>query len=149
MAERIYAKNFIHAGRPDSVKLPAYRTSLDAKSTRSLAYIDETTVPGADFGVENIWFFPGGSVEQKIMDANTEKFDRFIGFYSNNYADVRDLCAEVEISIDGEKHNVTNSFVAFVPAGIEVGPITIRNITQPVFCMFSQPCGEGVNKTWR
>ncbi len=150
MTDRIYANNFVHAGRPDGATLPPYRLPLDPRSTKSLGYIDETTVSGADFGVENVWFFPGGPKEQKIMEANTGKFDRFIGFYPNNYDDTRDLCgAEVEISIDGEKQNVTESFVAFVPAGIEVGPITLKNVSKPIFFMIAQPCGDGVNKKWR
>ena len=149
MAERIYAKNFVHAGKPDAVKLPAYRTALDARSTRSLAYIDETTVPGAEFGVENVWFFPGGPAEQKIMEANKETYDRFIGFYSNNYDDTHDLCGgKVGISIDGKNHVVKESFVAFVPAGIEVGPITLKTGSKPIFFMIAQPCGKGVGKKW-
>jgi hypothetical protein len=150
MAERIYAGNFVHAGRPDSIKMPLYRPPLDPGSTKSLAYIDETTVAGAEFGVENTWFFPGGPREHRVMETSTESFDRFIGFYANNYEDIRDLCgAEVDISIDGEKHHVTESFVAFVPAGIEAGPITLKNVSKPIFFMIARPCGKGVNKTWR
>ena len=148
MAERIYAKNFVHAGRPDSATLPLYRPALDAKSTKSLAYIDENTVAGAEFGVENVWFFPGGPSEHKVMEANTENFDRFIGFYANNYDDIRELNAEVEITIDGETHKVDKSFVAFVPAGVGVGPVTIRDVKKPVFFMLAQPCGAGIGKTW-
>lgn len=148
MAERKYAGNFVHAGRPAAAALPSYRPALDARSTKSLAYIDETTVPGAEFGVENVWFFPGGPAEQKVMEAGTENYDRFIGFYANNYADIRDLNAEVEITIDGETHKVDKSFVAFVPAGIGVGPVTIRDVKKPVFFMLARPCGDGIGKTW-
>jgi hypothetical protein len=145
MAELKYAKCFITADKP-KLKLPAYRIPTDKKTTKRLAYIDQDTVAGAEFGAENMWLVPGGPKEQKIMAPNTEPYVRFIGFYGYNYANIRDLCAEVEIHIGGEKHIVNKSFAAFIPAGLEVGPLIIRNITKPVFFMMAFPCGKAVKK---
>jgi len=145
MAELKYAKCFITMDKPN-LKLPSYRHPTDKKTTRRLAYIDQDTVKGAEFGSENMWLLPGGPKEQKIMDPNTEPYTRFIGFYSYNYENIRDLCAEVEIHIGGEKHIVKKSFAAFIPANLEVGPLIIRNITRPVFFMTAFPCGKAIKK---
>jgi len=41
--------------------------------------------------------------------------------------------AEIEITIDNEKHLVTKSFSAFVPAGVQHGPVIIRKAVRPIF----------------
>jgi len=145
MAELKYAKCFVTMDKPN-LKLPAYRPPMDKKTTKRLAYIDQNTVKGAEFGSENMWLLPGGPKEQKIMNPNTESYTRFIGFYSHNYENIRDLCAEVEIHIGGEKHIVKKSFAAFIPPDLEVGPLIIRNITKPVFFMMAFPCGKAIKK---
>lgn len=145
MAELKYAKCFVTADKPN-LKLPPYRIPTDKKTTRRLAYVDQDTVKGAEFGSENMWLLPGGPKEQKIMEPNSEPYVRFIGFYSYYYDNIRDLCAEVEIHIGGEKHIIKKSFAAFIPEGLEVGPLIIRNITRPVFFMLAFPCGKAVKK---
>ena len=145
MAELKYAHCFVTADKPN-LKLPAYRIPTDKKTTKRLAYVDQDTVKGAEFGSENMWLLPGGPKEQKIMEPNTEPYVRFIGFYGTKYENIRDLGAEVEIHIGGEKHIVTKSFAAFIPEGLEVGPLVIRNITRPVFFMMAFPCGKAAKK---
>jgi hypothetical protein len=145
MAELKYAKCFVTTDKK-GLKLPKYRIPTDPKFTRRLAYLDQDTVPGCDFGAENMWLLPGGPNERKIMDPNKENYVRFIGFYGYNYENIRDLCAEVDITIGGEKHTVKKSFAAFIPAGLEVGPLVVRNITRPVFFQLSFPCGTAVKK---
>ncbi|MFA5309009.1 MAG: hypothetical protein WC370_05915 [Dehalococcoidales bacterium] len=145
MAKLKYAHCFVTADKPN-LKLPAYRHPTDPKTTRRLAYIDQDTVKGAEFGSENVWLLPGGPKEQRLMDPNTEPYVRFIGFYGYQYDNIHDLCAEVEIHIGGEKHIVKKGFAAFIPEGLEVGPVIIRNITKPVFFMMAFPCGKAVKK---
>lgn len=82
------------------------------------------------------------------MDANTQKYDRYFGFFSFNYDNIRDLCAEMEVYIGGEKHIVNKSGAMFIPAYLEVGPLTIRNITKPIFFTIEAPCGEGLKKKY-
>lgn len=145
MAERKYANCFVFTDKKN-LKMPAYQHPTDPRHTRRLAYLDQDTVKGAEFGAENMWLLPGGPKEQKIMDPNKVNYTRFIGFYSYNYENIRDLCAEVEIYIGGEKHIVKKSFAAFIPANLEVGPLIIRNITKPVFFMTAAPCGKAIKK---
>jgi hypothetical protein len=141
-----YEKMFVTQDKP-GYKYPAYMHP-DDKTTRRLAYIDEETVKGAEFGCENIWLLPGDPKERKIMDANTQPYDRFFGFYAFNYDNIRDLGAEMEVSIGGEKHIVKRSGAMFIPANLEVGPLTIRNITKPIFFTIEFPCGEGLKKKY-
>ncbi len=143
---KIYEKNFVTKDKPN-YKPPTYM-HIDAKTSRRIAHIDQDTVKGAEFGCENIWLLPGGPKEQKIMDANTQKYDRYFGFFSFNYDNIRDLCAEIEVYIGGEKQIVKKSGCMFIPAGLEVGPMTFRNITKPIFFTINTPCGTGIDKKW-
>ncbi len=144
---RKYEKLFVTKDKP-GYKYPTYMHP-NAKTTRRIAYIDQDTVKGAEFGCNNIWLLPGGPNEQKIMDANTQKYDRFFGFYSFNYDNIRDLCAEMEVYIGGEKHTVKESGAMFIPAGLEVGPMIFRNITKPIFFTIEAPCGKGIGKKYQ
>jgi hypothetical protein len=54
----------------------------------------------------------------------------------------------MEVYIGGEKHVVTRSGAIFIPANLEVGPWTFRNITRPIFFTTEFPCGEGLNKKY-
>ncbi len=139
-----WEKNFITKDKP-GFKYPAYEHP-NPKTTKRPAYIDETTVKGAEFGCENLWLLPGGPKELKLLDANTQPYDRFFGFYAFNYDNIRDLCAEMEVYIGGEKHVVNRSGAMFIPAGLEVGPMTIRNITKPIFFTTEFPCGKAAKK---
>ena len=141
-----YEKMFVTQDKP-GYKYPAY-LHPDAKTTKRLAYIDEETLEGAEFGCENMWLLPGEPKERKIMDANTQPYDRYFGFYCYNYENIRDLCAEMEVYIGGEKHIVKKSGAMFIPANLEVGPLTIRTITKPIFFTIEFPCGEGLNKKY-
>jgi hypothetical protein len=140
-----YEKYFIGKDKPD-LKFPAYM-HIDPKTMQHIAHIDQDTVKGAEFGCDNIWLLPNPK-EQKFMDANTQKYDRYFGFFSFNYDNIRDLCAEMEVYIGGEKHLVKESGAMFIPAGLEVGPITFRNITKPIFLTIDGACGTGIGKKW-
>jgi hypothetical protein len=142
MANLKYEKCFVTKDKPN-FKYPAYEHP-DPKTTRRLAYIDESTVKDAEFGCENMWLLPGA--DQKLMDANTQPYDRFFGFYAFNYDNIRDLCAEMEVYIGGEKHIIKRSGAMFIPANLEIGPLTIRNITKPIFFTTEFPCGKARKK---
>ncbi len=144
MAKLKYENNFVTQDKPN-FKYPAYEHP-NAKTTKRLAYIDDTTVKGADFGCENMWLLPGGPKELKLLDANAQSYDRFFGFYAYYYENIRDLCAEMEVFIGGERHIVNKSGAMFIPANLEVGPLIIRNITKPIFFTTEFPCGKAIKK---
>jgi len=139
---RKYEKMFVTQDKP-GYKYPAYMHP-NARTTQRLAYIDETTVKGAEFGCENMWLLPGA--DQKLMCVNTQPYYRFFGFYCYNYENIRDLGAEMEVYIGGEKHVIKRSGAMFIPANLEVGPITIRNIPKPIFFTIALPCGKAIKQ---
>jgi hypothetical protein len=113
-----------------------------------VAYIDETVIPGAEFGCDTLWLLPGDKSKsgQIIMDAHTLPCGTSITLTSMNYADITDLAAEAELWIGGEKHIIHKSFGAYIPPGVEQGPLIVRNITQQTFFMMTHPIGEGIKK---
>ncbi len=138
MAEKKYAKCFITADKPD-LKLPEYRHNYDF--IKRVTHIDADTVPGAKFYNECMWIVPAETAkgEKVLADAHTHTWGQLLCFYVYNYDDIHDLGAEVEFTIDGEKHVITESFSAFIPAGVQHGPLIIRNVTKPIFVFSSGP----------
>jgi len=143
---RKYEKLFVSQDKPNTITKSFLK--VDPKTTRTMRYMDENVVPGCEFGCDNMWLLPGDPKERKIMDADTQPYDRFFGFYCYNYENIRDLCAEMEVYIGGEKHIVKRSGAMFIPANMEVGPLTFRNITKPIFFTIEYPCGEGLKKSY-
>lgn len=139
-----YEKMFLDRDNPNT--MTSYM-KLDPKASRSIRYMDDKVVEGCEFGCDNMWLMPGNK-EQKIMDANTQPYARFFGFYAFNYENIRDLCAEMEVNIGGEKHTVKRSGCIFIPANLEVGPMVFRNITKPIFFTIEFPCGKGLDKKY-
>ncbi len=141
------AKYIVYGDEPHG-KLPDYMRGTDPKYTRPMVYIDETVIPGAEFGCDTRWLLPGekSKAGQLMMDAHTLPHGTSIVFNAMNYDDITDLCAEVELWIGGEKHIINKSFGAYIPPDVEQGPMIIRNITKQIFFMISYPIGEGIKK---
>jgi hypothetical protein len=141
MAEKKNAKYFIFKDKPH-LKLPSYRHPLDPKSIKRVVHLDADAVPGAKFYCESAWILPGAQSQprQNWVDAHTHKWAEFMGFFGFNYDDIHDLGAEIELTIDGEKHLITESFAAFIPAGIVHCPLNIRNVKRPIFHFTAGPC---------
>jgi hypothetical protein len=141
------AKYIVFGNKP-GIKRPAYMRLLDPRYTRPVAYIDETVIPGAEFGCDTMWLLPGekSRAGRVIMDAHTLPYGTSITMTAMNYEDITDLCAEAEFWIGGEKHIINKSFGAYIPPGVEQGPLVVRNITKQIYFMMSQPVGEGIKK---
>jgi hypothetical protein len=139
---------YIVYGYKPGVRRPAYMRTLDPRYCRPVAYVDETVVPGAEFGCDTFWLLPGEKTGNSltIMDAHTVPHGTSITLTAMNYVDITDLCAEAEFWIGGEKHLIHKSFGAYIPPGVEQGPLIVRNITQQLFFMMSQPIGAGIPK---
>jgi len=132
MAEKKYAKCFVTADKPN-LKLPSYRHDYDF--IKRVTHIDADTVPGAKFYNECMWITPEDTPrgEKVLADSHTHNWGQYLGFYVYNYDDIHDLGAEIEFTIDGEKHLIKESFSAFIPAGVQHGPLIVRNVTKPIF----------------
>jgi hypothetical protein len=141
-------KQYIVTGVKPGVKRPSYMCDNNSRYRRPVAYIDETVVPGAEFGCDTMWLLPGehSRTGQMLMEPHTLPHGTSITLAAMNYEDMTDLRAEAELWIGGEKHIINKCFGAYIPPGVEQGPLIIRNIDKQIFFMVSQPVGEGVKK---
>jgi len=114
-----------------------FQTKADPKIVKPVVTADADTVPGAEFYAETNWILPGSKKDIKLCESHTHKFGEMLGFYGYNYDNIQDLGAEIEITIDNEKNMVDRSFAAYVPPGVQHGPIIVRNVVRPIFCVSS------------
>ncbi|MGD9142465.1 MAG: hypothetical protein PVG61_01315 [Dehalococcoidia bacterium] len=77
------------------------------------------------------WMLAGE--EPGKMDRHTHPYPEIIGFVGTNPDDLHDLGAEADIWMDDEQYILTTSFLVYVPTGLKHCPLTVRNITRPVF----------------
>jgi hypothetical protein len=135
------AKYFVFSNKP-GLQLPPYRHPLDPKIAKGVTYVDNETVPGADFYCESTWLLPGQDLKTKFgkkpnkplntAEPHSHGWGEFIGFFGFNFDNITDLGAEVEFWIDGEKFMLTKSFTAFIPPGLTHCPLIVRNIVRPI-----------------
>ncbi|MBA7695788.1 hypothetical protein ES703_104424 [subsurface metagenome] len=132
MAETKHGK-YIITGTKLDLELPSYRrdaTEIAAGNHTRLIYLDEEVIKGA-FYVECVWYWKGS--EQPIVGAHTHPFDEVIAFFGTNPEDPQDLCGEVELWLEDEKHILTKSCLVFVPRGLKHCPLIIRRVDRPIF----------------
>ncbi|MFC1920504.1 hypothetical protein ACFLYQ_02125 [Chloroflexota bacterium] len=141
-------KYFIFEGTQENIKRQPYMRETDPRYTRPIAIVNDDVIPGAEFGCETMWLLPGENSQlgQLLMDPHTEPHGTSIVIYAMNYEDTTDLCAEVELWIDGEKHLINKGFAAYIPPNVEQGPMIIRDIQKQTFFLMSYPIGDGVKK---
>ena len=140
MAEKTHAKYFVWADKPN-LTYPSYRPVMDPKLFRKIVHLDADVVDNTDFYSEAMWIMPGDAFNNGVtyVEAHTHNWGEFLGFYGYNYDNIYDLGAEIEFTIDGKIYNITESFASFMPAGIEHGPLIIKNVTQPIMHFTAGP----------
>ncbi len=140
MAEKKNARYFVMSDKPN-VTYPSYRPKPDPRLFKKIVHLDSDVVSDTDFYSEAMWIVPGEEFKTgvKHVEAHTHKWGELIGFYGYNYDNIYDLGAEIEFTIDGKTYNITESFAAFIPAGIEHGPLIIKNVTQPIMHFTAGP----------
>jgi hypothetical protein len=105
---------------------------------RRVISLDSDVREGA-FYIETAWFLPGDWPEKtrgdktKTIGAHTHDFDEAIAWVATDPDDRYNLNGEIEFWIDGKQNFIDKSFIAFIPAGVEHGPINIRRIDKPMF----------------
>ena len=130
------AKYAIDYAKPNP-SYPAFRPPVDPKAVKPVVTVDDQTVPGAEFYCDTNWILPGQEKEIRLAESHTHKFGEMLGFYGFNYDNIQDLGAEIEIVIDGETNILDRSFAAYVPPGVQHGPIIVRNVQRPIFFVSS------------
>jgi len=103
---------------------------------RRLFSLDNDVIKGA-FYMETAWFLPGKWPETKgdegVIKPHIHDFNEAVAYVGSDPDNRYDLGGEIEFWIDGKQNIIDKSFIAFIPAGIEHGPITIRRIDRPIF----------------
>ncbi|OGO00745.1 MAG: hypothetical protein A2Y90_02790 [Chloroflexi bacterium RBG_13_52_12] len=147
--ERKNDKYLVYGTKPNQSR-KYYMLPYDPKYVKPMALVDDTIVPGCEFGCETLWLLPGDKSKAgyNMMKERTVSHGTSIVFNAMNYDDITDLRAEVELWIGGEKHIINKNFGAYIPPDVKAGPMIIRNIQKQVFFMISYPVGLGVTK-WR
>jgi hypothetical protein len=138
MANNKNAKNILTAPK-EKLDLPAYRRKMDPQYVRRIVELDADSVPGAKFYSEAMWIVPGSPAPIVQVDSHNHDFGEEIGFFGFNYEDIKDLGAEIDITIDYKKYTLAKSFLAYVPPGVQHGPIVIRNVKRPVMHFTAGP----------
>jgi hypothetical protein len=146
MAESKYGKYIIYEPKRN-VKMPAFRGGAkgapgDVKGkTTHMMYMDGEVIEGA-FYSECAWFWPGSGIDQAPKEsrpkpppggAHTHPFDEVVAFLGTNPDDPSDLCGEIEMWLEDEKHLLTKSFMIYIPAGMKHCPLIIRRVDKPIF----------------
>ena len=122
---------------PAGGKRLSYEAEISPGIVKPVITVDSETVPGAQFHADTRWILPGAEGEIKLCDSHIHKYGEMLGFYGFNYENIQDLGAEIEITIDNEKNIVDRSFAAYVPPGVQHGPIIVRHVRRPIFWVSS------------
>lgn len=106
------------------------------KEAMRLISLDSEVIKGA-FNVETAWFWPGRWPESKYEEGtvkpHSHEYDEVIAYVGTDPDDPYDLGGEIELWIDGKQNIIDRSFIAFIPAGTEHCPLTIRRIDKAIF----------------
>jgi hypothetical protein len=137
MAAQKNAKYFLTSFNKE-VRLPAFRRKLDPERVKGIVHLNADTVPGAEFYSEALWILPGDK-ELVQYEAHAHQWDELISFSGFNYDDIQDLGGEIEFTIGDKKYTITKSFTAFVPAGMQHGPLIIRKVKRPIVHFMAGP----------
>jgi hypothetical protein len=143
MSESSYNSKYIITKPKEDLVVPQWGGNLsDTRSTRMM-YLDGEVRKGA-FYVECVWFWPTREEDTGSPEPHTHDFDEVIGFFGTDKENLNDLGATIELWIDNEKNIITETFLAFIPAGIVHCPLKILKIEKPVFHFAT---GQGTNYT--
>ena len=138
MAESKYGKYIITELKSSSKSSTTRQISPDdiagMKSHLKLLYLDDDILQGALY-VECVWIWPGSEYypTKAEPNAHAHDFDEVITFFGTNYEAPNDLCGEIELWLEDEKHILTKSCIVFVPKGMKHCPLIIRRVDRPIF----------------
>ncbi|MGD9142601.1 MAG: hypothetical protein PVG61_02000 [Dehalococcoidia bacterium] len=89
------------------------------------------------FYMETSWFMPGDWPatigDMGTVKAHSHDFAEAVAYVGTDPSDPYNLNGEIEFWIDGKQNNIDRSFIAFIPAGIEHGPLLFKRIEKPIF----------------
>ena len=133
MAEMKYDKYIVKKAKqmtpPPGVEIDPERMKRMSQIMSRVAYLDDEVVPGS-FYVECCWFWKGS---EGGHGAHTHDWDEVLTFFGTNPEAPHDLCGEVELWLDDEKHIITESCIVYIPKGFKHCPMIVRKVDRPIF----------------
>ena len=102
------------------------------KTPTHVMWLDGDVIPGA-FYSECVWVWPECSSDKPAAEAHKHDFLEVVTFFGTNWENPKELGGEVELWLDGDKHVMTQSFLAYIPAGMVHCPLIVRNVKRPIF----------------
>ena len=101
------------------------------KFSRRILWMDGNVVPGA-FQMNTAWYY---AVPERdpVFEEHVHDYDELIGFFGSDPDHPYDLGAEMEVTINGERHLLTKSSLIFAPAGLPHMRISIKRVDRPMF----------------
>jgi hypothetical protein len=67
-----------------------------------------------------------------ISQPHVHEFPQYLNFYATNTKDAHDFDAEIEVTIEGEKHIIKEPSSVYIPAGTHHGPVVFARINKPL-----------------
>jgi len=131
MAEFRHGK-YIFTEPKQNIPRPPWGGSLSPETSTRMMWLDSEMIKGA-FYVECAWFWPTDKKDKGSPAPHKHDFSEVLGFFGTDRDNPKELGAEIELWIDGEKNLMNKSFIAFIPAGIVHCPLNILKIDRPVF----------------
>ena len=101
------------------------------KFSHRILWMDGNVVPGA-FQMNTAWYY---AVPERdpVFEEHVHDYDELIGFFGSDPENPYDLGAEMEVTINGERHLLTKSSLIFAPAGLPHMRISIKRVDRPMF----------------
>lgn len=135
MSETKYGKYIITKYLSNDEKIARGRTPDSRQEgvpfPNGLLWLDQKIVKDA-FYMEVVLLEPGSKSSGVWVKPHTHDTDEIIGFVGTNVKDPHSLNAEIELSLDDEKHLITESCLVFVPKGLTHCPLVINRVGTPV-----------------
>ncbi|MCI8593838.1 MAG: hypothetical protein HFF09_01110 [Oscillospiraceae bacterium] len=138
MDEKVYLNNEGEYGKyiiqtlqtPPNMYTPEFAKMYEAFSHRIL-WMDGNVVPGA-FQMNTAWYY---AVPERdpVFEEHVHDYDELIGFFGSDPENPYDLGAEMEVTINGERHLLNKSSLIFAPAGMPHMRISIKRVDRPMF----------------
>ncbi len=131
------------------LQLPAIHSTPEAiekyekAGRKRIHWMDGHVMPGA-FQINTAWYYEPNheymdrwALEEgesgTIGKPHSHTVDELLCFYGSDPYHPYDLCGEVEIWIEGERHLLTKSSLIFLPAGVSHLPLYVNRVERPIF----------------
>jgi hypothetical protein len=138
MAKTKYGKYIVTELKPNLVRAPWTKEDKKPEEGVTVLHLDSEVLEGA-FYVGGSWFWPRKIPAVALADRpnpvkpHKHDFDEVLALFGTSREDPHDLCGELEVWLDNEKHIVTKSCIIFIPKGLIHGPIGFNRIDKPIF----------------